>query len=186
MNYQQKFEEGLSYDEFLKQHAKGREKENWDRTYDSLSLSDSQKSLLQGFQRKMKVMVLAGAWCGDCVDQCPIFQKFAEVSENILLRFFDRDVHADLAQRHTTCGGMRVPTVLFFSEDDTFCGQYGDKTLVKYRKLSESLAGGFCPSGLLSEESELQQQIIQEWLNQFERIQWILRLSGRLRRLHGD
>jgi hypothetical protein len=28
--------------------------------------------------------------------------------------------------------------------------------------------------------------IVQDWLDQFERVQWILRLSPRLRRLHGD
>ena len=29
-------------------------------------------------------------------------------------------------------------------------------------------------------------QVTQDWLNEFERVQWILRLSPRLRSLHGD
>jgi hypothetical protein len=28
--------------------------------------------------------------------------------------------------------------------------------------------------------------VTQDWLNEFERIQWLLRLSPRLRQLHGD
>jgi len=28
--------------------------------------------------------------------------------------------------------------------------------------------------------------VLQEWLDEFERVQWMLRLSPRLRQLHGD
>ena len=28
--------------------------------------------------------------------------------------------------------------------------------------------------------------VLQEWLNEFERVQWMLRLSPRLRQKHGD
>jgi len=28
--------------------------------------------------------------------------------------------------------------------------------------------------------------VVQDWLNEFERVQWILRTSGRLRKLHND
>jgi hypothetical protein len=28
--------------------------------------------------------------------------------------------------------------------------------------------------------------VTQDWLNEFERVQWILRLSPRLRQAHGD
>jgi hypothetical protein len=29
-------------------------------------------------------------------------------------------------------------------------------------------------------------EVLQEWLNEFERVQWMLRLSTRLRQKHGD
>ena len=29
-------------------------------------------------------------------------------------------------------------------------------------------------------------QVTQDWLNEFERVQWLLRLSPRLRQRHGD
>jgi hypothetical protein len=32
----------------------------------------------------------------------------------------------------------------------------------------------------------VQAQIVQDWLNEFERVQWMLRLSPRLRKIHGD
>src|SRR3989440_3507277 len=31
-----------------------------------------------GFSRQMKILILSGIWCGDCVQQCPLLQKIAE------------------------------------------------------------------------------------------------------------
>ncbi len=41
----------------------------------------------------MPVLVLAGAWCGDCINQCPIHEHFAAVAPVIQLRYLDRDAH---------------------------------------------------------------------------------------------
>ncbi len=44
-----------------------------------------------GSSDQMPVLCLAGAWCGDCVNQCPAFVHFARGSSVIDLRFLDRD-----------------------------------------------------------------------------------------------
>jgi len=135
----------------------------------------------------MKVLVVAGAWCGDCVNQCPIFDHFvASANGTIDLRFFDRDQHSDLADELSTCGGQRVPSALFLSEDNFVCGRYGDRTLAKYRNMAETQLGAACPTGIGRADQSLLDQVTQEWLNEFERIQLMLRLSGRLRKLHND
>ena len=36
------------------------------------------------------------------------------------------------------------------------------------------------------DDPTLLEQATDEWLNEFERMQWMLRTSGRLRELHGD
>jgi hypothetical protein len=46
--------------------------------------------------------------------------------------------------------------------------------------------GASCPTGLVLSGDPLPAQVTQEWLNEFERAQWILRLSPRLRQKHGD
>jgi hypothetical protein len=38
----------------------------------------------------MNILCLAGAWCGDCVNACPIFQRIAEACPLITLRFVNR------------------------------------------------------------------------------------------------
>jgi hypothetical protein len=46
--------------------------------------------------------------------------------------------------------------------------------------------GAACPTGIVPEEQSLLAAVTQDWLNEFERIQLILRTSARLRAVHGD
>ena len=83
-------------------------------------------------------------------------------------------------------GAARVPSVVFLSEDGHVCGRYGDRTLSKYRQMTADFAGAACPTGLGSPERTLLDAVVQEWLNEFQRIQLMLRTSARLRKLHND
>jgi len=183
MDFAAKFDQGLSYTDFLNHYANADQKSRWAGVYEDVQLSEPQRDLLRNFVREMKVLVVAGAWCGDCVNQCPIFEHFATVNEKIRIRYFDRDDHADLSQELAICGGQRVPSVLFLSEDDYVCGRYGDRTLSKYRQMASTATGAACATGL---GDTLLNTVTQEWLEEFERIQWMLRTSGRLREMHGD
>jgi len=122
----------------------------------------------------------------DCVNQCPIFAHFEIASPRIQVRYFDRDANVDLGEALAICGGARVPALLFLSEDNFQVGWYGDRTLAKYRKMTADEFGPACPTGLVPENNELLAAVTQDWLNEFERIQLILRTSARLRKLHND
>lgn len=186
LDYGKKFETGLEYHDFLAKYGTDEQRRRWEAFHEQVSLTDAQQQLLKGFQRDMKVLCLAGAWCGDCVNQCPIFAHFAIVTPRIQLRFFDRDANPDLGQALSVCGGARVPVVLFVSEDNFQVGFYGDRTLAKYRKMVADEFGQTCPTGLIPEPKSLLADVTQDWLDEFERVQLILRTSGRLRKLHND
>ena len=185
MDFSERFEDGLSYSAFLEKFGTDEHRSRWAGVHEQVTLSDAQQNLLQFFVRDMKVLVVAGTWCGDCVNQCPIFDRFSLVSTKIQVRFFDRDADADLTSELTICGGNRVPSLLFLSEDGFVCGRAGDRTLSKYRDMAASQLGAACPTGIGQPQSLLD-QVTQNWLDEFERIQLMLRLSGRLRQLHGD
>ena len=119
----------------------------WDGFHKQVTLTAAQKQLLAGFVRRMPVLVLAGAWCGDCVNQCPIFDHFASASPAIDLRFLDRDSRPDIAAHLKVCGGQRVPVAAFFSEDFTPILFYGDRTLSAYRAAAAAQLGESCASG---------------------------------------
>ena len=186
MDYAAKFDNGLSYSDFLSQHGSEQHRARWAGIHDQVSLTADQKSLLDGFVREMKVLVFAGAWCGDCANQCPIFDHFSAATDKLHIRFYDRDEHPDLGEVLQTCGAHRVPSVLFLSEDNYVCGRYGDRTLSKYRDMAEKQLGASCPTGIGGEAQSMLDAVTAEWLAEFERIQLMLRLSGRLRQMHGD
>jgi len=185
MNFAAAFETALPYREFLGKYGTAEQQRRWAEFHESIQLTEAQRSLLAGFKREMKVLVMAGAWCGDCVNQCPMFEHFAAASPQIQVRYADRDDNPELAAALSTCGGARVPAVVFLSEDGQFCGRYGDKTLSRYRQAVNRLDGVSCSTGLAGPD-DVTASVLQDWLNEFERIQWMLRTSSRLRQLHGD
>jgi hypothetical protein len=50
----------------------------------------------------------------------------------------------------------------------------------------EQLAGAACPTGLTAPEKSRLEEVVADWLAEFERIQWMLRTSARLRQKHQD
>jgi thiol-disulfide isomerase/thioredoxin len=181
-----RFSTGLAYNDFLSAHGTEEHRRRWADLHGRIKLTAAQQALVAGFRREMKVVCLAGAWCGDCVNQCPIFDHFARANERIVIRYFDRDTHPDLAAELKVCGGARVPVVVFVSEDGFEVGRYGDRTLSKYRKLTADQFGASCPTGLVPPEQQLLESVTQDWLDEFERAQLILHTSARLRQKHGD
>jgi len=185
MNFKEKFTQAQRYHDFLGQYATAQQQADWQHVSQSLQLTAPQTETLHQFVRQMKVLVMAGTWCGDCVNQCPIFELFAANNSLIEVRYLDRDDHRDLGDRYQICGGNRVPTVFFLSEDDQLCGIYGDRTLAKYRQMAQQLTGAACPVGF-GVDPTLLAEMTEEWLREFERIQWMLRFSARLREIHQD
>ncbi len=186
MDWKSKFEQALGYHEFLERYGSEGHRERWQRVYEAVALTRDQRALLQGFQRDMNLLVLAGVWCGDCVNQCPILQRFAEVTPRIRLRFLDRDEHPDVRELLSINRGYRIPVVVFLSEDFVEVARYGERTLSLYRQMAADRLGPACPVGVVPPGEDLLRRVVQEWLNEVERVQLLLRLSPRLRLAHGD
>lgn len=162
----------------------------WRQIFDRAHLTPDQQRLVAGFSREMHVLAISGVWCGDCAQQCPLLQRIAEASpDRIKLRFIARAAGApqpDLGLPLRINGGDRVPVVIFLAEDDEFVSIYGDRTLSRYRALAARQLGPACPlPGAPIPDDEIA-ATLQDWLNEFERVQLLLRLSGRLRQKYGD
>ena len=185
-NFAAKYSTGLPYSEFLTRYGSDDYRRRWAEVYDRVRLSDQQRLILGNFKREMKVLCLTGAWCPESVNQCPIFEWFAEVAKTIKVRYFDRDENPDLMQELQICGGNRIPVVVFLSEDDKFCGIYGERTLAEYKQMAIDHVEPSCPSGVAPQSQNLLDAVTQDWLDEFQRVQSMLRLSSRLRQKHGD
>ncbi len=172
------FSSAIPYNAFFSQFGTDADRANWDRIRSTVELTPGQKSLLGTFVRKMNVLVLAGAWCGDCVNQCPIFERFAEVAPMLDVRYLDRDAFPAAQEELKINGGNRVPVVVFYSEDGFEVARYGERPLSTYRRMMAADQGQPLPP------VDRLAGAVQDWLDEFERVQYILRLSPRLKRLH--
>ena len=182
----EKFAAALPYDRYL-HTGDDEQRRRWQQVYDLARLTPAQAALLGGFVRETKVLIVSGIWCGDCVQQCPLLQRCAEANpRRIDLRLLDRDQHRDLTEKVRMNGGDRVPVALFLAEDHELCAVYGDRTLSRYRALAVKQLGPSCPTGITPPDQDETAATLQDWLNEFERVQLMLRLSARLRQKHHD
>ncbi len=173
----------MPYDEFLTIDT-----ENAPRWHDYMEripeLNDEQSKRLQGYGRILKVLVYGGVWCGDCVRQGPIFKKLAEITDDIEVRFIDRDVSEELQDELRILGATRVPIVVFLTEDYWEVGREGDRLLPVYRAKASREIGRGQAQGVLSPRAIEEQQNL--WLDIFERAIIMTKLSPPLRRRHND
>jgi len=186
MDWKSAFDAALPYGDFLDRHATPTQRARWDAMHARIRLTSDRERLLGGFSRRMPVLILAGAWCGDSVNQCPIFAHFSAASPAIDLRLLDRDALPEVADALSINGGHRVPAVLFLSEDFREVARYGERTLSTYRRLAAEQLGPACPTGLVGPDDDALSSSLAEWADQFERAQLILRLSPRLRMKYQD
>jgi hypothetical protein len=180
------FGSSLSYGDFLQQHGTDEQRRRWAAVDERVRLTPEQSALLGGFARDMRVFCLAGAWCGDCANQVPMLRRIAEASPRVELRVGDRDMDPDLRDALAVNGGHRVPVVVFLSEDWKVCAVVGDRVVAFYRQMAADRLGPACPTGILPPGDALLAEAMEEWVTEFERVQLMLRLTGRLRELHGD
>jgi hypothetical protein len=83
-------------------------------------------------------------------------------------------------------GGSRVPLVRFYSEDGLWGFTVGDRTLNRYRALALKRLWPGCPTGILPPEKDEVETTLSDWLNEIERVQWMLRLTPRPREKYQD
>lgn len=159
----------------------------WRRVAEHVRLVDEQRRLIASFTRTMRVLVISGIWCGDCSAQGPMLAAIAAANPKAIdLRWIDRDEDLELADFFRICGGHRVPTVIFMAEDFEFVSLLGDRTLSRYRAMAARQLGPSCPvPGAPHDPTEVD-ATLHEWIDEFERVHLLLRLSPRLRSLHGD
>jgi len=186
IDWQEPYARALLYHDFLARYGTEAHRERWKGMYERVALTPAHRELLAGFPRQMHLLCLAGAWCGDCVREGAVLQRIAESSSKIGLRFLDRDDTPDLTTALALNGGLRIPVVVFLSEDYLECARYGERTLATYRKMAAEKLGPNCPTGIVPPGGEYLGTVTAEWIDEIERVQLMLRLSPRLRALHGD
>lgn len=182
----QKFMQGHTLEQHI-ETGNAAQQERWRSVVAKARITSAQATLVQSFTREMKLLVISGVWCGDCIEQLPLIQKIIDANPSkISMRILERDQHKDLAEMVKINAGDRVPVVLFLAEDFELCAIYGDRPLSRYRRIAEKKVGASCALGAIVPPEDEMAATTQDWLNEIERIQLMLRTSARLREKHQD
>ena len=179
------FASAESYADYL-DHSPQDKADNWRAMESKIpALTDEQVQRLSGLNRRLSILVSTGVWCGDCVRQGPMFQRIADVC-GADLRWIDRDANEQLRDELRIVGAMRVPMVLFLTEDFHELGRFGDRTLWVYRKKFASEIGAACAVPYAKTPADQLAAEQGEWVDIFERMLLMARLAPSLRQKPGD
>lgn len=179
------FERAVPYAEFVAIGEPEGHRPQWDQRYSQLELTGEQKALVQSFTRTINILCLTGTWCGDCALQGAAMQRIAEANDRINLRFLLRsEEHAELIVKNQINAGYRVPVTWFMAEDFAPVSRFGDRTLSRYRSMARKALGD--TAMLAPPPADPVREVLQEVLDEFERVHLVLRTSPRLRQRHND
>jgi hypothetical protein len=120
------------------------------------------------------------------MQQGPVIKRVVDAcDDDVQLRVVDRDSNAEVRDELRIMGAMRVPVVVFLTEDFFEIGRFGDRTLTTYRKMAASTLPGNDPTSHPSPQDEWASEL-SEWVDIFERMLLMARLSPLLRKRYGD
>ncbi len=181
------FEQALPYADFVALGQPDGHDAAWHQRHEQCALDAAQLETVSKFKRQMHVLCLTGTWCGDCALQGAAMQRVAEASGGLIdLRFVMRgEDHAELVVKSAINAGFRVPVSWCLAEDMEIVSVFGDRTLSRYRSMARK-AFGAQSNVHATPPTDPVRAVLGEVLEEFERVQHLLRLSGRLRQKHGD
>ena len=173
------------YDAFI-QGADTRFAERWrERAERTPELTEEQLGRLQGYERELNVLVYAEAWCGDCARTGPMLKRIADAcGDKVTVRIIASAASEELQDELRILGALRVPVVVFLSEDFFEVGREGDRTLSVYRAKAAREVGRDFDAGILTPKALSAE--FDEWVDIFEKALIKLRLAPFYRKRYGD
>lgn len=178
------FKIAVPYDAYLAT-GKPQHGERWRDYEKKIFLGGAEEKRIKKFTRKMPVLIMSGIWCGDCARQGPMLRLIEKANPVFEMRYIDNREHPELQEELRINGAEKVPVIVSFSEDFYEIARFGDRHLSVYMRKLEKELGVACDPGFGAPGEELAYEL-KEWVDYFERLQALLRLSPMLRERYGD
>jgi thiol-disulfide isomerase/thioredoxin len=185
-NFWKKYwDQSLEYDEYIKTATAEEAKEWSNRQERTPELTDVQKQRISGFNRRLNVLIYSASWCGDCSRQIPMILKMGEAAgDKVNIKLIDKETSNELQDELRIVGALRVPMVIFLTEDFWEVGRFGERLLNLYRSKAAREINRGKDKGVLTPNA-LEREM-EDWLDIFERMLLMVRLSPPLRARYND
>jgi hypothetical protein len=135
-----RFEQGLTYADFLAQAAVNVDK--FEQNYKSAPLTPEDLAFFQRAaslqQGPAKIVAIAEAWCGDVYRELPTVARIA-VATGMTLRVFLRDENPDIMDEFLSNDGKSraIPVFVFYSADMQYITHFTERSAGAHRELAE-------------------------------------------------
>ena len=112
----ERFEQGLTYEQWKAQMTRNRERH--DANEQGIPLGEADLAPFKNLPRRVNVLMLAEDWCGDVIANTPIVGRLASEVDTLNLRVFLRDQNEDIMNQYLKEGKYKsIPTVVFYDND---------------------------------------------------------------------
>jgi len=125
IDWKKVFESGEEYETWLENGENEEHQKQMEEARKNLELTPRLMGYLENLSRPIHVVAIAEDWCGDVARHVPVFQRMADISLNITVRYIRRDQWPDVFARFLTNGGEAIPKFIFLNHEFTECGNWG-------------------------------------------------------------
>ena len=126
-----KIEEGLSYEDYLKEanfRISSIQNDSYqeytklniirmNRIFKTNEITDSFLSVLNQINKKVYWIIISEPWCGDAANSVPIIAKAAMRNPAITLKIFLRDSNPEMMDYYLTNGTKSIPILIMLDEN---------------------------------------------------------------------
>lgn len=134
-----RFEQGLTYADFIAQAAVNRDK--FEQFYDDPALTADDISFFKKAAAlpngPAKILALAEAWCGDVYRELPTIARIAEATGTDL-RIFLRDQNPDIMDEFLSNDGKAraIPVFVFYTRDTRYIARFTERSAGAHAELA--------------------------------------------------
>lgn len=137
-----RFEQGLTYADFLEQAKVNRDK--FEKFYNEPALTDDDIAFFKKVAAlpggPAKILALAEDWCGDVYRELPTVVRIAEAT-GAELRVFRRDENPDIMDEYLLNGKSRaIPVFVFYAKDHRHIAHFLERSAGAHEELAAAIA----------------------------------------------
>lgn len=140
---------GISYEKYFEE-ASEEQKAKIKASYDNIKFSSDSLNILKNLKNTINIAAFSEHFCPDCTAALPFMKRMQEVNSNIKLYIFGVDGNEETIKSYI--GEVKIPTVIFFTEDMKLLGVYNERPKVLNEKMKNI-------------DNDLKQKIINDYRN---------------------
>jgi hypothetical protein len=130
------FENGISYEEYIKKSENHRERMNDSWMASQKAVQRLSQEQISRMNERLHVLCISENWCIDCANAVPVIAILADMAPNWDFRIVSRDAfRKEFETFYTTAGRKKIPVILFADEDGDEIMRWIERPTRSYQQL---------------------------------------------------